>query len=134
MVWPGREVAVGDAVALALAAAVAGGRSGRELLPSPRMPRPASYVVTGGSYNSKPAAVDNPYTSTMRAVLSFLLFAFLGAVQALSSTGSRLLVVLEEAADKDKYSKFWGDLSCKLVPPTLPKTTLSLSHIPSPLG
>lgn len=46
----------------------------------------------------------------MRPVLSFLLFAFLGAVQALSSTGSRLLVVLEEAADKDKYSKFWGDL------------------------
>jgi len=49
----------------------------------------------------------------MRAVLSFLLLAFLGAVRALSSTGSRLLVVLEDAAEKTKYSQFWGDLECK---------------------
>ncbi|KAL1303628.1 hypothetical protein AAFC00_006988 [Neodothiora populina] len=49
----------------------------------------------------------------MKAVLSLLLFALLGVVQALSSTGSRLLVVLEEAAEKSKYSKFWGDLEAR---------------------
>lgn len=39
-----------------------------------------------------------------------LCLAFLGLVQALSSTGNRLLVVTEQSAEKDKYSKFWGDL------------------------
>ena len=46
----------------------------------------------------------------MRWLLSFLLVGLLGLVQALSSSGSRLLVVIEEAAEKDKYSKLWGDL------------------------
>lgn len=36
---------------------------------------------------------------------------FLGAVSALSSSGSRLLVVLEELAEKEKYSKFLEDLA-----------------------
>lgn len=30
--------------------------------------------------------------------------------QAVSSSGSKLLVVLEELADKTKYSKYFGDL------------------------
>jgi hypothetical protein len=52
----------------------------------------------------------------MRLFLSFLVLAFLGLVQALSSSGSRLLVVLEEAADKALYSKFWADLEGWLNP------------------
>jgi hypothetical protein len=47
----------------------------------------------------------------MRWFLSFLVLALLGVVQALSSSGSRLLVVIEELAEKDKYSKFWDDLT-----------------------
>ena len=43
-------------------------------------------------------------------LLSILLLGLLGAVQAISSTGNRLLVVNEDASEKDKYSKFWGDL------------------------
>jgi oligosaccharyltransferase complex subunit beta len=46
----------------------------------------------------------------MRLFLSWLLLAFLGVVSALSSSGSRLLVVLEETGDKDKYSQLWVDL------------------------
>jgi oligosaccharyltransferase complex subunit beta len=46
----------------------------------------------------------------MRWLLSFVLFGFLAAVHALSSSGTRLLVVLEDAAEKDEYSMFWGDL------------------------
>lgn len=46
----------------------------------------------------------------MRTIISVLLLAFLRCVQALSSTGGRLLVVLEEASEKDLFSKFWGDL------------------------
>jgi oligosaccharyltransferase complex subunit beta len=46
----------------------------------------------------------------MRLFLSILVLAFIGLAQALSSSGSRLLLVLEEAADKALYSKFWSDL------------------------
>jgi oligosaccharyltransferase complex subunit beta len=46
----------------------------------------------------------------MRWCPSFLVFCFLAVVHALSSSGSRLLVVLEDAAQKDLYSTFWGDL------------------------
>ena len=49
----------------------------------------------------------------MRYFLSWLLLAFVGLVGALSSSGSRLLVVLEDAAEKDKYSRLWEDLECK---------------------
>ncbi|KAJ4290550.1 oligosaccharyl transferase glycoprotein complex, beta subunit [Kalmusia sp. IMI 367209] len=47
----------------------------------------------------------------MRWLFSFLLFALLGAVQALSSTGSRLLVVLEDESEREKYSVLLEDLS-----------------------
>lgn len=46
----------------------------------------------------------------MRNLLPFLLLAILGLVQALSSAGSRLLVVLEEQAEKASFSQFWADL------------------------
>lgn len=52
--------------------------------------------------------------ANMKAFLSLLLLGLVSLVQALSSTGNRLLVVLEEAADKSKYSSFFGDLECKL--------------------
>lgn len=35
----------------------------------------------------------------------------LGVAQALSATGSSLLVVLDDASDKAQYSKFWDDLT-----------------------
>jgi hypothetical protein len=52
----------------------------------------------------------------MRWLLSSCLLALLSLVQALSSSGNRLLVVIEEAAEKSKFSKFWTDLegdSCR---------------------
>lgn len=51
----------------------------------------------------------------MRWFLSFLLLCFSGAVHALSTSGNRLLVVLEEAAEKDAYSTFWSDLEGQLL-------------------
>lgn len=52
----------------------------------------------------------------MRWLLSFLLVGLLGLTQALSSSGNRLLVVVEDASEKDKYSQFWGDLEGWLGP------------------
>ncbi|KAG8625265.1 hypothetical protein KVT40_007016 [Elsinoe batatas] len=49
----------------------------------------------------------------MRWLLSSLLLAAAGLVQALSTTGNRLLVVVDDIADKDKYSKFWTDLESR---------------------
>jgi oligosaccharyltransferase complex subunit beta len=46
----------------------------------------------------------------MRWCLTLLAFCFLAVVHALSSSGSRLLVVLEDAAEKELYSKLWADL------------------------
>ena len=46
----------------------------------------------------------------MRWLLSFLLLGLLAAVQAASSNGNKLLVVLEDLADKTKYSKYFKDL------------------------
>ena len=46
----------------------------------------------------------------MRWPLCTLFFGFLSLVRGLSSSGNRLLVVIEEAAEQTKYSQFWGDL------------------------
>ena len=46
----------------------------------------------------------------MRASVSILLLGLLGLVSALSSAGTRLLVVQEEASEKALYSQFWADL------------------------
>lgn len=46
----------------------------------------------------------------MRWLFSFLLLWLSATVSALSAAGDRVLVVLEEATEKDKYSSFWGDL------------------------
>lgn len=45
-----------------------------------------------------------------------MLLALLGAVQALSSSGQRLLVILEEEAEREKYSVLLEDLSSMLDP------------------
>ena len=49
----------------------------------------------------------------MRVLLSLLILGLLGIASTLSTSGNRLLVVLEEIAEKDKYSKFFGDLKGK---------------------
>ncbi|KAJ5995039.1 hypothetical protein N7481_002016 [Penicillium waksmanii] len=46
----------------------------------------------------------------MKWCLSLLLCCFLAAVNALSSSGSRLLVVLDESTEKSAYSTLWSDL------------------------
>jgi oligosaccharyltransferase complex subunit beta len=46
----------------------------------------------------------------MRNLLCVLLLGLLGLVQAISSAGNRLLVVLEEESEKASFSQFWGDL------------------------
>ena len=39
-----------------------------------------------------------------------MFFGLLSLVYGLSSSGNRLLVVIEEAAEQTKYSQFWSDL------------------------
>ncbi|KAK3395507.1 Dolichyl-diphosphooligosaccharide-protein glycosyltransferase 48kDa subunit [Sordaria brevicollis] len=46
----------------------------------------------------------------MRTILSFLLLALTSVVAAISTSGNRLLVVLNDVADKATYSKFFADL------------------------
>lgn len=46
----------------------------------------------------------------MRWLFFQLILGLLSLVHALSSSGSRLLVVIEEASEKDQYSQFWADL------------------------
>lgn len=53
-----------------------------------------------------------PIRHTMRWLLSFAFaFAWAAGVQAKSFAGSRLLVVLEEQAEREKYSVFLEDLT-----------------------
>lgn len=46
----------------------------------------------------------------MRSLVSFLVLLFAAVARAVSSSGDRLLVVLDDAAEKAAYSKFLGDL------------------------
>ncbi len=46
----------------------------------------------------------------MRYSLPLLLLGLVNLVQAISISGNRLLVVIEEAAEKIKYSTLWKDL------------------------
>jgi oligosaccharyltransferase complex subunit beta len=45
---------------------------------------------------------------------SLLVLAWTAAVAAKSFSGNRLLVVLEEQSEREKYSVFLEDLTCKL--------------------
>lgn len=47
---------------------------------------------------------------TMRLPLLSLLVGIVGFVSARSAEGSKLLVVIDEDADKTRYSQFWTDL------------------------
>lgn len=49
----------------------------------------------------------------MRLSLSVVISALAAATSALSTTGSRLLVVLDDVADKAAYGQFFGDLAGK---------------------
>ncbi|KAI9676043.1 MAG: oligosaccharyl transferase glycoprotein complex, beta subunit [Caeruleum heppii] len=49
----------------------------------------------------------------MRSFLSLVVLVCVVAVQAISTTGNRLLVVLEETEGKGRFSKFWGDLEAR---------------------
>ncbi|KAF1985424.1 oligosaccharyl transferase subunit beta [Aulographum hederae CBS 113979] len=49
----------------------------------------------------------------MQWLLSLLLLGLVSIVSASSSSGSKLLVVLDDTAEKDSYSQFWGDLEEK---------------------
>ena len=46
----------------------------------------------------------------MRCSLPLLLLGLVSLVQAISISGNRLLVVIEEAAEKIRYSTLWKDL------------------------
>jgi hypothetical protein len=52
----------------------------------------------------------------MRWLLSITVaFVWSAVVQAKSFTGDRLLVVLEDQAERENYSVFLEDLTCKLI-------------------
>lgn len=51
----------------------------------------------------------------MRWLLSFLILAIVAVVKAASFTGNRLLVVLDEQAEREKYSVFLDDLTGKCI-------------------
>lgn len=46
----------------------------------------------------------------MKALICLCIIALLGLARAISSTGSRLLVVQEDESEKSSYSQFWTDL------------------------
>jgi oligosaccharyltransferase complex subunit beta len=46
----------------------------------------------------------------MKTLLSLCVLLLAALASAVSSSGSRLLVVLDDLADKASYSKFLGDL------------------------
>ncbi|KAI9664297.1 MAG: oligosaccharyl transferase glycoprotein complex, beta subunit [Trizodia sp. TS-e1964] len=46
----------------------------------------------------------------MRWLFLLYLISLLGVVRSLSTAGTRLLIIVEEAADREKYSKLWQDL------------------------
>ena len=47
----------------------------------------------------------------MRSLISAFVLLFVAVVSAVSTTGNRLLVIADDVADKDAYSKFFGDLA-----------------------
>jgi hypothetical protein len=70
----------------------------------------------------------------MRSLFSLFLFLFAAVVSAISASGNRLLVILDDVADKANYSKFLGDLeslcllACLLLPG--PVLTVNRQRIP----
>ena len=60
-----------------------------------------------------PKAQQAENVGEMHRLLCCLLLCFAALVQSLSSTGNRLLVVIEDPTERDKYSQFWDDLRSK---------------------
>lgn len=52
----------------------------------------------------------------MRSLLGAVALCLAAAVSAASTAGNRLLVVLDDVADKDSYKSFLGDLSGECAP------------------
>lgn len=46
----------------------------------------------------------------MRSLFSLFVFLFAAVVSAIGTSGNRLLVILDDVADKSAYSKFLADL------------------------
>jgi oligosaccharyltransferase complex subunit beta len=68
----------------------------------------------------------------MRSLVSFVVVLLVAVVSAISTTGNRLLVVLDDVAEKEGYSKFLGDLESrgfKLAIETPKSESLSLFHL-----
>lgn len=65
-------------------------------------------------YLTQPRYSAQRQASIMRLPLSFVAFvaSMLSLALAKSSTGDRVLVVLETGIQKDAYSKFWSSLEC----------------------
>lgn len=55
------------------------------------------------------SSIAHHTSPVMRWLAAALWLGLLGIAQALSATGSRVLVIVEEA-DKSKYSTFWDDI------------------------
>jgi oligosaccharyltransferase complex subunit beta len=62
----------------------------------------------------------------MKTLLSLCVLLLAALAAAISSSGSRLLVVLDDLADKASYSKFLGDLESECR--TLDAITVRLEH------
>ncbi|CAJ2504014.1 Uu.00g114080.m01.CDS01 [Anthostomella pinea] len=68
----------------------------------------------------------------MKFLVSFLVLVFAAVAQAISSSGSRLLVILEDVAEKAGYSKFLADLEGRgfdIAYETPKSESLSLFHL-----
>ena len=66
-----------------------------------------------GAYVRCPSSCNFANSYMMRWLLSFLVLAIAAVASAKSFTGNRLLVVLEEQAEREKYSVFLEDLAGK---------------------
>ena len=49
----------------------------------------------------------------MRISWHLILFFFVGAIQALSYSGDKLLVVLPDSSDRESFSHLWSDFKCE---------------------
>jgi hypothetical protein len=68
-------------------------------------------IETSKIFSVNARQVSRPRSGAkMRDYFLLVLFALLGAVQAISSVGNRLLVVLEDESEKSSFSQFWTDL------------------------
>ena len=76
--------------------------------PSPSSPK-ASWLPRSPSAQHR--HLHNHSTFTMRLSLSVVFSVFAAATSALSTSGNRLLVVLNDVADKSAYTQFFGDLA-----------------------